>query len=104
MKLSADWDSEALKAIVFQSRSMQKIHGVRRCVISTDDWLGSTLSMEAILAIADVFARMSDADWKIAIVTPQHKNNHVLEDSLSLRGVVLQHFDNYDEAESWVLN
>lgn len=99
-----NWDIEQLKTLVFQARSMQKFHRINRIIITTGKWLNHVENMETILSVGDVFARMNDTDWKVAIVDAHNfKNNNALEDVLSLKGIELKHFDNSADAENWLL-
>ncbi len=101
--LPEHWDMPFLKGVVLQARGMEKIHGINKILIATDSWLNTSMSMEVIFSIGDVFMRMVDSNWKIAVVTPGSNNqNKLLEEILSLRGIKLQHFDYMDKAEGWL--
>ena len=108
LQLIENWDAEFLRLAIFQARNLQRSHGITKIQIEAEVWLNHTLSIEHILSIGEVLARLSSTqeieDWRIAIVTEEENNqNETLQDILSLRGIELKHFQQAENALTWLL-
>jgi len=108
LNLSEEWDSEHLRLIVFQARALQAAHGISKIQIQTKQWLSHTLSIEHILSIGEILARLPgrivEQNWKITIITPQNNEQNItLENILSLKDIEVKHFEDLEKAQVWLL-
>ena len=108
LNLIEDWDSDYLRLIVFQARNLQRAHGISRIQIEAPTWLNHTLSLEHILTVGEVMARLSGStgmgNWKISVITPErNEQNATLEDILSLKDIELMHFQQTEGGLAWLL-
>lgn len=104
IELGDRWEMNVLKVMSYQAHSRKKIDKSSRIIINAQNWLQQTLSMESILSMGEHLSKLSENDWKIAVVTPDLcEHNSILENVLNIKGIEMQHFDSKKNAEAWLM-